>query len=757
VTFTHQHDAMDCGPACLRMIAKHYGRNYRLDHLRDRCFLTREGVSLLGISEAAEKIGFRTTGVKITFEQLYEAPLPCIVHWKQRHFVVVYHLPNPSKGGAKKRVKVADPAHGLITYSAEEFLNGWLSSRSAGEDTGIALLLEPTPDFYAQDGERSERTKFSFILKYLRPYRKLITQLFLGMLLGTLLQLIFPFLTQSIVDYGINNNNLPFVTLILIAQLTLFTAQTAVEFIRSWILLHISARINISIISDFLIKLMKLPIGFFDTKMIGDIMQRIGDHQRIQSFLTSTTLSTLFSFVSFVVFVGVLAFYNATLLLVFLLASTQYVLWIVLFLKQRRNLDYKRFAQGAVEQSNLYQMITGMQEIKLNNCERQKRWEWERIQARLFKISIKGLALSQYQQSGAFFINETKNIVISFFAAQAVITGNMTLGMMMAVQYIIGQLNAPISQFIGFIQSAQDAKISMERLGEIHNRDDEETALSFSPSEGHLPFSPREAALSSEGHSSREALSFLPDEKSFGIAHLSFQYEGPHSEWVLQDLNLCVPAGKTTAIVGMSGSGKTTLVKLLLGFYPPTKGEICVGDTRLQNLSKQLWRAECGAVMQDGFIFSDTIARNIAVGDEHIDVVRLSHALRVANLKDLIEGLPLGVNTKIGQEGHGLSQGQKQRILIARAVYKNPSFLFFDEATNALDANNERAIMENLEAFFAGKTVVIVAHRLSTVKNADKIVVLTKGKITETGTHAELTALRGEYYELVKNQLELGA
>ncbi|MDR1345828.1 MAG: hypothetical protein LBK03_03900, partial [Bacteroidales bacterium] len=475
--FTHQHDAMDCGPACLQMIAKHYGKHYRLESLRNSCFLSREGVSLLGISEAAEKIGFRTTGVKITFEQLCEVPLPCIVHWKQKHFVVVHEIKKgrvkaasrqdecasrdkkdkcaahdktsilsilSSRAAASPReahspfhrpegkVKVADPAHGLITYKAEEFLSGWLSSRKDGEDTGIALLLEPAPEFYAQDGEQTDRTKFAFILKYLRPYRKLITQLFLGMLLGTLLQLIFPFLTQSIVDYGINNNNLSFVTLILIAQLTLFAAQTAVEFIRSWILLHISARINISIISDFLIKLMKLPIGFFDTKMIGDLMQRIGDHSRIQSFLTSTTLNTLFSFVSFVVFVSVLAFYNSTLLLVFLLASTLYVLWIVLFLKRRRNLDYKRFAQGAAEQSNLYQMITGMQEIKLNNCERQKRWEWERIQARLFKISIKGLALSQYQQSGAFFINETKNIVISFFAAQAVITGNMTLGMMMA-------------------------------------------------------------------------------------------------------------------------------------------------------------------------------------------------------------------------------------------------------------------------------------------------------------------------------------
>ncbi|MCL2097443.1 MAG: peptidase domain-containing ABC transporter [Bacteroidales bacterium] len=765
----HQHDAMDCGPACLQMIAKHYGRNYSLQGLRENCFLTREGVSMLGISEAAEKIGFRTTGARISFEQLAEAPLPCIVHWKQNHFVVVYDIKRKGKGckvkgekmgrqpkviaGAdcfadarnddeatppltdnltKSAILVADPAHGLIKYSKEEFLSGWLSSRKDDEDRGIALLLEPTPDFYAQEGEREDRTKFFFLFKYLRPYYKLIGQLFLGMLLGTLLQLIFPFLTQSIVDYGINNNNLSFVTLILIAQLTLFTAQTAVEFIRSWILLHISTRINISIISDFLIKLMKLPIGFFDTKMIGDIMQRIGDHSRIQSFLTSTTLTTLFSLVSFVVFIGVLAFYNVTLLLVFLIASTLYVLWVLLFLKRRKALDYKRFAQASAQQSNLYQMITGMQEIKQNNCERQKRWEWERIQAKLFRISIKGLALSQYQQSGAFFINETKNIIISFFAAQAVITGNMTLGMMMAVQYIIGQLNAPISQFIGFIQSAQDAKISLERLGEIHTRKDEEQQ---------------------EGGK----ISFLPEEHSFTLRSLSFQYEGPHSEMVLKDLNLHIPANKTTAIVGMSGSGKTTLVKLLLGFYPPTNGAILTGDTPLDNLSKRIWRDACGAVMQEGFIFSDTIARNIAVSDEMINPQQLLHALKVANLRDLIDTLPLGVNTKIGQEGHGLSQGQKQRILIARAVYKSPSFLFFDEATNALDANNERVIMENLEEFFKGKTVIIVAHRLSTVKNADSIVVLNKGCITETGTHAELTALRGEYYELVKNQLELGS
>jgi ATP-binding cassette subfamily B protein len=628
------------------------------------------------------------------------------------------------------KIYVADPALGFIKYSAEEFKQCWLSRKTDGQNEGVALLLETTPDFYSAEDEKPNKTKFSFILQYLKPYKKLILQLFLGMLLGTLLQLIFPFLTQSIVDYGIGNNNLGFITLILIAQLTLYIAQTAVEFIRSWILLHISTRINISIISDFLIKLMKLPIRFFDTKMLGDIMQRIGDHRRIENFLTSATLNTLFSILNFVIFTCVLAFYNVKLLLIFLVASIFYVLWIVLFLKKRKELDYKRFAMASSEQSNLYQLITGMQEIKLTNSEKQHRWQWENIQAKLFKISIKGLALSQYQQTGAFFINETKNIIISFFAAYSVINGDMTLGMMMAVQYIIGQLNSPINQMIGFIQSAQDAKISLERLGEIHVKEDEESG-------------------------EENKITIFPEDKNLYINNLTFHYDAL-SDAVLKDLNLTIEEGKITAIVGMSGSGKTTLVKMLMGFYPPDKGEICVGNINLQNISNKLWRERCGAVMQDGFIFSDSIAKNIAVGEEIIDKVRLLKSVKSANIQEMIDHLPLGYNTKIGQEGNGISQGQKQRILIARAVYKNPDYLFFDEATNALDANNEKVIMENLNAFFKGKTVVIVAHRLSTVKNADKIVVLNNGKISEMGTHQELSRLKGEYYELVKNQLEMG-
>lgn len=738
-----QLDSRDCGPTCLRMVAKYYGKNYSLQGLREKSFITREGVTLLGISEAAEQIGFRSMGVSISWEQLIkEAPLPCIVHWKQNHFVVVYKI------SKKSIVFVADPAHGLVKYTQEEFLRCWLSDIKEGEEKGIALLLEPGPDFYNIEDEKPDKANFRFLFQYLRPHKKFMLQVMLAMLLGSLLQLIAPFLTQSVVDKGIGNQNLGFVTLVLVAQLVLMVSRTSVEFIRNWLLLHISTRINISLISDFLIKLMKLPIGFFDTKMIGDIMQRIGDHSRIQSFLTGSSINILFSMINLIIFGAVLAFYSIKILGVFIIGSIIYFIWVWLFLKKRRELDFKRFAQMSDNQSNLFQLITGMQEIKLNNCERQKRWKWERIQARLFRVNIQGLALSQWQQAGAMFFNESKNIFITFLSASAVIKGDITLGMMMSVQYIIGQLNAPVEQMIGFMQAAQDAKISMERLGEIHNKEDEEPANAIKVNQ-------------------------LPTNRSIEINNLSFQYEGPHSEMVLKNINLTIPEGKTTAIVGTSGSGKTTLVKLLLGFYTPVKGEIRVSGTLLGNFNSSFWRSQCGAVMQDGFIFSDSITENVAPGDESVDTVKLRRAVQVANISDFIDSLPLGFNTKIGQEGSGISQGQRQRLLIARAVYKNPEYIFFDEATNSLDANNEKVIMQNLEEFFSGhqnnldlsnsqtlansrKTVVVVAHRLSTVKNADQIIVLEKGEIIEQGTHEELTRSKGAYYELVRNQLELG-
>jgi ATP-binding cassette subfamily B protein len=725
-----QLDAMDCGPTCLRMVAKHYGKNFTLQTLRDKSYITREGVSMLGISDAAEAIGFRSMGVRITFEQiLKEAPLPCIAHWNQNHFVVVYKISKKRNG--QTYVHVSDPARGLIKFTKEEFVSSWANTKEDGDDKGLCLLLEPTPDFYQSEDEKINKSGFKFLFSYLRPYKKIITQLFIGLLLGSLLQLIFPFLTQSIVDKGINTQDLSFVTLIIIAQLVLIFSRTLVEFIRSWILLHLGTRINISLISDFLIKLMKLPVSFFDTKMIGDLIQRIGDHKRIENFLTSSTLNILFSFFTLIIFGAVLLVYSVNIFLIFLIGSVLYTMWVYIFMKKRRDIDNRRFAQMSDNQSNVIQLITGMQEIKLNNCEKQKRWEWENIQARLFKVNMASLSLNQYQQAGGVFINEVKNVIITFIAAKSVIDGNMTLGMMLAVQYMIGQLNSPINQMIGFLQSTQDAKISLERLGEIHNKENEESE-------------------------EEPKIDILPEQRDLNLNKLFFQYEGPHSPFVLDDVSLKIPEKKITAIVGTSGSGKTTLIKLLLGFYNPVKGNINLGDLYLNNVSNRMWRDKCGVVMQDGFIFSDSIADNIAVSDEIPDRSKLLNAVKVANIQEFIESLPLGYNTKIGQNGVGLSQGQKQRILIARAVYKNPEFIFFDEATNALDANNEKIIMENLDEFFKGKTVVVVAHRLSTVKNADQIVVLEKGKIVEVGTHKELTKTKGAYYQLVKNQLELG-
>ncbi|WP_295796541.1 peptidase domain-containing ABC transporter [Mucilaginibacter sp.] len=722
--FTHykQPDQMDCGPTCLRMVAKHYGRNFKVQTLRKLCEINREGVSLLGISDAAEKTGFRSLGVKLSVSQLKEAELPYILHWRQNHFVVLYKIKN-------HKYYLADPAAGLVTLSEADFTRNWVGDKENEE--GIALLLAPTPQFYEQDDEKGTEVSWSFLFRYLIAYRKLVLQLLFGLGIGSLLQLIAPFLTQSVVDIGINTRNLNFVYIILIAQTALILGRVSVEFIRSWILLHISTRINISILTDFLIKLMKLPMSFFDTKMTGDIMQRMNDQRNIQTFLTGSTLSTVFSMFNLAVFSVVLAYYNIGVFFVFAVSSALYIGWIVLFLKRRRALNYKSFEVSAKNQSSIVQLIGGMQEIKLNNCEQQKRWEWEHIQARLFKFNVKNLALSQYQQGGATFINEGKNILITFLSAQAVINGNLTLGAMVAVQYIVGQLSSPIEQLLGFIQGFQDAKISLERLNEIHQMDDEEPV-------------------------NKEWSHTLPENKSLSINKLTFRYPGAGNEPVLEDIDLSIPEGKTTAIVGMSGSGKTTILKLLLRFYEPQKGEIKVGEQSINNIGFKTWRGQCGVVMQDGFIFSESIERNIAVGDDYPDKEKLKHAIKVANIQDFIDGLPLGLNTKIGAEGNGISQGQRQRMLIARAVYKNPQYIFFDEATNALDANNERVIMDNLAEFFKGRTVVIVAHRLSTVSNADNIILLDKGRIVEQGTHRELTALKGDYYKLVKNQLELG-
>lgn len=723
--FYHQPDAMDCGPTCLRIIAKHYGRSISLAKLRQLSETTREGSSLKIIANAAEKIGFRALGVKISYTKLVaEAPLPCIVYWQQKHFVVVYKI-------QKDKVYVSDPAHGLLKYTQAEFIKNWIGN-NADDNTeeGIALLLEPTPKLKkAETDDVENRQGISFLFGYLSKYRKFIIQLTIGLLAGSLLQLIFPFLTQSIVDIGIQNRDINFIYLILIAQLFLFFGRISIELIRGWILLHLSTRINISLISDFFIKLMNLPIAFFDSKMTGDIMQRITDHQRIEHLLTNTSLNTLFSFVNLLVFGAVLAWYDLTIFGVFMLGSFLYFGWIVIFLKRRKDLDYKRFSQLSAEQTKVIELISGMQEIKLHNAEQQKRWSWEYLQAKLFKIRTKGLVLEQTQTIGSNSINEIKNIFITILSAKLVIDGQITLGMMMAISYIIGQLNAPIQQLINFIYAWQDAKIALERLSEIHGKEDEEN--------------------STEGK-----VTAIPINENIELKNVSFRYPGS-SEFVIKNLILTIPANKITAIVGASGSGKTTLMKMLLKFYVSQEGEITIGKVNLNNLRQKAWREKCGSVMQEGFIFNDSIANNIAVGEEHINREKLLRAVEIANIKDFIENLPLAYNTKIGMSGVGMSTGQKQRLLIARAVYKNPDIIFFDEATSSLDANNEKVIMENLNQFFKNKTAVVIAHRLSTVKNADQIVVLDKGKIIEKGTHNELINLKGSYYNLVKNQLEL--
>lgn len=733
--FFKQLDAMDCGASCIRMIAKYFGRNYSLQQIRRVLHISREGVSMLGLSDAAEKLGFRTRGVRLTWNQLRdEVQLPCIVHWNQNHFVVVTAITKRRQfrffAQNKKKdeiVHIADPAHGILQYDKTEFLKYWFALKNEG----IALLIEPTAEFYNEEPENQNTAKYSYLLNYLRPYRKFIIQLLLGMLTGSFISMIFPFLTQSIVDYGIGNSDLNFIGMVLVAQLVLTFGQTANELIRNWIMLHVTTRVSISLISDFLVKLMRLPISFFDSRMVGDIMQRLGDHSRIQNFLTTSLVNILFATITLVIYTVIMATYHPGILLVFFIGSILYIGWVLLFLNKRREIDYKRFQQASANQSNIIQLITGMQDIKLNNCEKQKRWEWERIQAKLYKVNIKGLMLNQNQLVGGTFINQTKDILISFMTARAVVTGDMTLGMMMAVQYIIGQLNAPIQLFIGFVQSAQDAKISLERLGEINEQDDEEKV-------------------------NDQKIEDIPMGKDIELTNLTFQYEGPGSPKVLKDINLRIPANKVTAIVGSSGSGKSTLIKLILGFYRPVNGEISLGGVSLARYSQQQWRKRCGVVLQEGFIFSDTIAGNIAIVDEVPDSERIKNAVQTANIQLFIEALPLGYATRIGSEGHGLSSGQKQRILIARSVYKNPDYLFFDEATNALDAKNELVIMDNLNRFFKDRTVIIVAHRLSTVKNADQIIVLEEGEIVESGTHHELVVKRGVYFNLVKDQLELG-
>ena len=718
---------MCCGVTCLQMICRYHGRKFSQNFLSKICFATTEGVSLLSIRDAAVKLGYYTISGRLTIEELSSATLPCILHWNQNHFVVLYKV---KKG---QKFYIADPGKGLITYTTDEFKLHWIGTSRDNEGKGIAMFLEPTQAFYDNTNEHETRTEkpLKFLFGYIKQYRKYFFQIILGLFVGSLLQLALPFLTQNIVDIGIKNKDIGFIWLILIGQLVITLSRTSVDFIRRWLLLHISMRINISLVSDFFIKLLQLPMSFFDTKLMGDLMQRIGDHSRVNSFLTQQTLNVAFSLISFAVFSCVLLVYNRLIFLIFLVGSILYGGWMALFLRRRKVIDYELFEQQAANNNKTYQFLTSMQEIKLQDCEQRRRWEWEDVQADLFHIQMKSLKLQQTQEAGSIFINEMKNIIITVVSATAVINGSLTLGMMLAVQYIIGQLNSPIEQLMHFIYSIQDVKISLERINEIHKKDNEED------------FNRSRTDFDNESH-------------NIELSNIDFKYD-PHAlSKTIEGVNIHIPEGKITAIVGASGSGKTTLIKLMLGYYPVMSGEITIAGHNISEYNLKWWRRQCGVVMQDGVIFSETIARNIAVDDGEIDEIRLEMAAEIANVKDFVMALPLKFNTNIGRDGMGLSQGQKQRILIARAVYKNPKFIFLDEATNSLDASNERAIVENLDKFYKGKTVVVVAHRLSTVKNADQIIVLDKGKVVETGNHKSLTARRGAYYNLVKDQLELG-
>lgn len=719
---------MQCGIACMAMICKYYGKEYSFETFSRLCTATTEGVSLLSLKKLGENLGLETLCGRVSISQISEINYPCILHWNQNHFVVLYKV---KKG---KKFYIADPGKGLVKYSLDEFKTHWISTKSDGEEKGIAMFLEPTPEFYKihlEEENMKEQRSFKFLFKYIKKYRRYFGQIVLGLLVGSLLQLILPFLTQSIVDVGIKNQDIGLIWLILLGQLMLTVSRTAFDFIRRWLLLHISMRINISLVSDFFIKLLKLPMAFFDTKLMGDLMQRMNDHSRVNNFLTQQTLNVTFSIFTFIVFSIVLLSYNWLIFSIFILGSLLYGGWLTIFLRRRKVLDYELFEQQAINNNKTYEFITSMQEIKLQDCEQRRRWEWEDTQADLFGVQMKSLKLQQTQEAGSIFINELKNIIITVVAATSVIHGQLTLGMMLAVQYIIGQLNSPVEQLMNFFYSVQDVKISLERINEIHNVDDENGKTGL------------QEAIKDEG-------------KGIDIEHVNFKYDFHALKTIIDDVSIHIPKGKVTAIVGASGSGKTTLIKLMLGYYPVLGGQINIGNTNINSLNKKWWRRQCGVVMQDGVIFSESIARNIAVDDGDIDKERLIKAAEIACINDYVMGLPLKYNTKIGRDGVGLSQGQKQRILIARAVYKNPEYIFLDEATNSLDANNERMIVENLDEFYKGKTVIIVAHRLSTVRNADQIIVLNNGKVVETGNHEELTLKRGAYYNLVKNQLELG-
>lgn len=717
--------AKDCGPASLKIIAQYYNKTIPIETLRSLSETNRIGTNLENLGNASEGIGFRSLGVKLSLTELDEAPLPCILHWDKAHYIVLYKI---SKG----MYYISDPALGLCKYNEKEFLNHWIGiNKTRDTKEGIALLLEVTPKLYSNDFKK-ESNKINFILlkNYFKSYKPFINQLVLGLIIGSLIQLIFPLLTQSIIDVGIVNNDIDFIYIIFYALFAFLIGRITVDILRGWILLHLGNRVRISLISEFIIKLMGLPISYFDTKLTGDILQRIDDNERIRLLLTTSALELVFSVFNILIFSIVLAIYNLNIFFIYIIGTIIYFVWFSLFLKKRARLDYEFFSNKSKDKNQIMELVNGMQEIKLNNAEQIKRWKWEQIQVKLFKTEVKSLIVSQYQHKGTEFINELKNIILIIFSATLVLDGKITLGMMVGVMYIIGQLNSPLSLILLFLKDLQDAIISFKRLNEVNQLESEHNIKSFD-------------------------LSNLKDDDDIYIKNLYFKYPGANS-YALKDINITIPHNRKTAIVGKSGSGKTTLMKLILKFYLPTSGTIKVNNLNLKNISQRYWRDQCGVVLQDGFLFNDTVINNISLSESIINKEKLTMAVEVANIKSFIEDLPLDYNTIIGPKAYGISGGEKQRILIARAIYKDPSILMFDEATASLDTENEKIIGENLSKLFSTKTSLIIAHRLSTVKDADQIIVMSEGRIAEIGKHNELIHLKGYYYNLVKNQLDLG-
>lgn len=723
--FVRQYDAMDCGPACLTMVARWHGKHFSLQSVREMSYITREGSSFLGLKQAAENLGFKAIGVRIPFEDLaLRAPLPCIAHWKQNHFIVIYRI-------EKNRIWIADPAIGRLKMNRQQFLSGWSSGDADSSESGMALFLEPASGFEERPDDPVPVSGFTFLRSYLKPFKNQIAVILLTLFAAGAINLAFPFLTQYIIDRGVRNNDLGIIYLILLGQLALTMGRLLIDFFRGWIMLHLGSKLNIRIISDFLKKLMALPVAYFDTKLNGDILQRIDDNNRIENFLSSSSLNIIFSLFTFIVFGIYLGVKSLPVLLLFCAGTALYILFVSLFMPSRVVLDNIRFRQMAVAGDKMINIVNGMQEIKLAGTESGNRKEWEELQQEIHETRVKGLRISQYQAAGGTLIHEATNILITVISAASVINAKMSLGEMLAIQFIAGQLNGPVSQIINFLKSSQETRLSLERLAEIHG-------------------------MKPEGSEESHTHDRMPDDKTIALEDISFRYEGPGSPMVLNAMNLRILNGTTTAIVGESGSGKSTLLKMILGFYKPVTGSITIGNIPLEKISIPGLRRSFGVVMQEGYIFPDTILANIAPGEENPDAARLKSAIEASDLQTVLDTLPSGLLTMVGAGGRGLSQGQKQKILIARVVYKQPSVVILDEATSALDASGERVITDRLAEFFAGRTVIIVAHRLSTVRNADLIVVLEKGQVREMGKHNELVALKGSYFRLVKDQLELG-